>query len=181
MTLAKMSYKGFSWPYNPKTCTVSAKRTVAQTKLLGGGWVSQDLGVQGRVISGTGEFAGEGAYDTFLKLYRVFSQDGPGELDHPVLGRMQAVMTSLELLQKPIENYVAYSFSFFQWGDEPQTEAETAADQGESTHTLAQGEDYWSVSSQFGISAEELAALNPEVSNPARVTMGDTLRVRSSR
>lgn len=179
MTLAKMSYKGFTWPHNPKTCTVAAKRTVAQAKLLNGGWVSQDLGVQGRVISGTGEFAGEEAYHTYLKLYEVFLQDGPGELDHPVLGRLQAVMTSLELLQKPIENYVSYSFSFYQWGDEAQTEANEAADQGESSYTLAAGEDYWSVSQQFGLKAEELAAMNPEISNPARVTAGDTLKVRA--
>lgn len=179
MTLAKMSYKGFTWPHNPKTCTVSAKRTVAQAKLLGGRWVSQDLGVQGRVISGTGEFSGEKAYQHFLDLYEVFLQDGPGELVHPVLGRIQAVMTSLELLQKPIENYVSYSFSFYQWGDEPQAGAANSTDDGQTTYTLSQGEDFWSVSSLFGLTAEELAHLNPEVSNPARVIAGDTLKVRA--
>ena len=84
MELRPMQYKGFVWPHNPRTYTITYDRQVAVHKVPFGRYAMQDLGMTHRVMRGEGEFVGPEAYDTFRALASVFYEGGPGTLLHPV-------------------------------------------------------------------------------------------------
>ena len=69
----KMSYKDFIFPVNPRTITIRTDRHVALSAVPGGSDVVSDLGSGARIVSGEGEFFGEGAVQSFLRLRQVMS------------------------------------------------------------------------------------------------------------
>ena len=78
MELRPMQYKGFVWPHNPRTYTITYDRQVAVHKVPFGRYAMQDLGMTHRVMRGEGEFVGPEAYDTFRALASVFTKAGRG-------------------------------------------------------------------------------------------------------
>ena len=58
MELRPMQYKGFVWPHNPRTYTITYDRQVAVHKVPFGRYAMQDLGMTHRVMRGEGEFVG---------------------------------------------------------------------------------------------------------------------------
>ncbi|MBQ3497418.1 MAG: DNA circularization N-terminal domain-containing protein, partial [Oscillospiraceae bacterium] len=107
-----MRYKGYVWPHNPATYSIDFARDVAALKAAGGGCCLQDMGMRYRVMRGEGEFVGEGAYDEFKRLATVFYEGGAGQLIHPVWQTANAYFTALRLVQRPLVDYVQYSFEF---------------------------------------------------------------------
>ena len=114
MELTPMQYKTYTWPYNPRTYSISYERKVAVHKVPFGRYAMQDLGLTRRVMRGEGEFCGEGAYDEFKKLATVFYRDGPGTLIHPVWQTSKAYFVELSLAQEPRKDYVRYTFTFWE-------------------------------------------------------------------
>ena len=82
--LSPMRFKNFVWPHNPRVYSITFERKMAVHKIPFGRHRLQSLGQTRRVLKGQGEFAGEGAYDTFKKLASVFYEETPGVLVHPV-------------------------------------------------------------------------------------------------
>lgn len=109
-----MRYKDYVWPHNPKTFEMTVTRKISTIKIPFGRCVSSDLGIGYRVFSGEGEFTGKDAYEQFKKLERVFFEDGPGILVHPVWGAATAFFAVLSLKQEPFPDYVRYSFEFWE-------------------------------------------------------------------
>lgn len=107
----KLTFKDFVWPRNPEHYRVSRSWELAYNE-------ADDpptlLGVSGlkRVVTGSGVFSGETAYDDFKALAELSESSEIGWLEHPVWGKMRAFLTQLEMTQEPRENYVAYSFTF---------------------------------------------------------------------
>lgn len=178
MKLSSMSYKGYVWPHNPRSCTVTTEKTVTSSKLPGGRWHTGELGISGRKISGSGEFSGEDAYARFMELYEVFCQDGEGILYHPVLGAITAHFSSLTMDQEPSANYVAYSFEFLERGQKNQPEVIQPSADEKKYHTVSVGESFWTICSLYNLTALELVTMNPSISSPVEVTAGLTMRVR---
>lgn len=178
MKLSSMSYKGYVWPHNPRSCTVTAEKTVTSTKLPGGLWHTGEFGLNGRKISGSGEFSGEGAYERYKELYEVFCMEGEGILYHPVLGAITAHFSSLTMDQEPSPNYVAYSFEFIEKGRSAEVEILQPAEEEKKYHTVEAGESFWTVCTLYGLDAYELAVLNPSLSSPVDISAGVALRVR---
>ncbi len=178
MKLSSMSYKGYVWPHNPRSCTVTTEKSVTTSKLPGGRWHTGEYGLSGRKISGSGEFSGEGAYSRFMELYEVFCQDGEGILYHPVLGAITAHFSSLTMDQEPSANYVAYSFEFLERGQSGKPEVIGTNGNEKKYHTVAMGESFWTICSLYDLTALELVNMNPTISSPVEVTAGMNLRVK---
>ena len=178
MKLSSMSYKGYVWPHNPRSCTVTTEKSVTTSKLPGGRWHTGEYGLSGRKISGSGEFSGEGAYSRFMELYEVFCQDGEGILYHPVLGAITAHFSSLTMDQEPSANYVAYSFEFLERGQSGKPEVIGTNGNEKKYHTVAMGESFWTICSLYDLTALELVNMNPTISSPVEVKAGMNLRVK---
>lgn len=189
--LTPMRYKTFVWPHNPRTYTIDYERQVAVHKVPFGRYAMQDLGLGRRVMRGEGEFYGPTAYDDFKKLATVFYDDGPGALFHPVWQSAQAYFVALALAQEPRQDYVRYTFAF--WEDSSscrdklttgQTDGGTggtssapAAPEGAVYHTVAAGDTLWAIAQRYGVTMGEILVWNPQIKNPNVIQVGLTLRV----
>lgn len=186
-----MRYKDYIWPHNPRVYTIEFQRDVAAHKVPFGLYYLQDLGRTCRVMRGEGEFAGAQAYAQFGALANVFYLEGPGPLLHPLWQAASAYFVSLKLEQEPREDYVRYSFEF--WEDLPvydqQVRTVTAA-QGESqgqnggsetarvVHTVCKGETLWGIALRYGMTLQELLERNTQIKNPNLIYPGDQVVVR---
>ena len=193
MELTAMRYKDYIWPHNPRVYTIEYERIMAQSKIPFGLYHLQDLGRVCRVMRGEGEFAGPDAYAQFGALANVFYSGGPGLLIHPLWQTANAYFVSLRLEQEPRPDYVRYSFTF--WEDDSWytgvatklTSAGTSADNGadgltagaaKAYHLVVKGDTLWAIARTYGVSLDELIALNPQIKNPNLIRVGEEVRVR---
>ena len=194
MLLSPMRFKNFVWPHNPRVYSITYERKLAVHKIPFGRHYLQSLGQTRRVLRGEGEFVGERAYDTFKALATVFYEETPGALVHPVWAATKAWFAALELRQKPRRDYVAYSFEFWEaisdsaaeltavavnpGGNSGNTPAGgTAAAQGE-WHTVVKGDTLWGLSQRYGVALSTIIALNPQISNPNLIYVGQKVRIK---
>lgn len=113
--LAPMQYRNFVWPNNPRVFEVEYRRTLHSYKLPFSGYVVQNLGLQNKIIRGEGEFVGPKAYENFRRLAALFEENKGGKLVHPVWPTMRAYFAKLSLKQEPKEDYISYSFEFWEY------------------------------------------------------------------
>ena len=190
MILAPMRYKSFTWPHNPRVYSIDYERKMAVNKVPFGTYYLQDLGRTRRVMRGEGEFVGERAYEQFGELATIFYEQSPGLLIHPLWQAAEAYFVQLRLEQEPREDYVRYSFEFWEVNDlysgqvlrtgeesEDPAENETEEETKGVYHRVASGENLWALAEQYGLSLQELIALNPQIKNPNLIYPGDEVRV----
>ena len=188
MILSPMMYKGYVWPHNPKTYSVTFENVVNSRKIPYGEYVIQNMGKTHRVFKGEGEFAGAGAYEQFRLLEKVFEDTSPGILVHPVWSASQAYFVKLELTEKPRRDYVSYSFEF--WEAKPQETAlkdagtAVSADASVSAgatparyYTVVSGDTLWDIGQRNSLTVDQILSLNPDIKNPNLLYPGDKVRL----
>ena len=189
MNLTPMRFKDYVWPHNPRVYEIGFQWDVRAHRVPFGLYTLQNMGRQYRVLRGEGEFTGPGAYREFKKLATVFYDPEPGILVHPLWDTAKAYFVSLSLRQEPTENYVAYTFEFWEDYDgykKPviRTKNGTASEQtgtrrgGAEYYTAVWGDCMWNIATSRGMTLQELLALNPQVKNPNILMVGDVLRVK---
>ena len=188
--LAPMQYRNFVWPNNPRVFEVKYRRTLHSYKLPFSGYVVQNMGLQNKIIRGEGEFVGPQAYESFRRLAALFEENKGGKLVHPVWPTMRAYFASLSLKQEPKEDYISYSFEFWEYKG---SKFEDFADEMDKTDysslgDLALGVRYYSagendtlrgISQLKGVALTVLMELNPEITSPdAVISYGRLIRIR---
>ena len=189
MKLTEMRYKTYVWPHNPRVYSIDYERNVAVQKVPFGRYQLQDMGVTRRVMRGTGEFVGQGAYEEFKALASVFYHPGPGLLVHPVWQAASAYFVELALRQEPRADYVGYSFAFWEELGPYGTTVRTVAAAPAATktvpgakeeavyHTVARGETLWGIAAKYGVDLTAVIGLNPQMKNPNLIFAGEKVRV----
>jgi len=109
--MEKMSYKTFVWPRNPHTYKEEYIRQPHFITVDGETYFNH-MGDMQRVITGTGVFFGETAYEDFRRLAKLFEEEEPGDLELPLWGIRYCYFTGLELIQEPRTDCVSYQFTF---------------------------------------------------------------------
>jgi len=194
MVLTPMRFKGYVWPHNPRVYEVMYKRTVAAHKIPAGRYILQNMGLSFRALRGEGEFFGKEAYAEFQKLADVFAEETPGLLQHPVWRDTNAYFAALSVSNEPAEDYVKYSFEFWECYDGYEegirlvkkaavSAASTAAASAASTageavyYTVKSGDCLWNIAARYGVTLAAVAAMNPQIKNPNLIYPGDVVRV----
>ena len=194
--LQLMRYKDYVWPHNPATYTITYRRRVGLYEIPYGLYAMESLGRSCRVMTGSGEFVGEGAYEEFKRLATVYYTGGEGILVHPCWQSAHVLFTALSLRQEPLPDYVAYSFEFQEMYDGYDTElkltaASSAAGTGDAAaaagtadsdgapryHIVCRGDSLWAIARTYGTGVEVLLALNPGIKNPNLIYAGQKVRV----
>lgn len=189
--LAAMKYRNFVWPNNPKTFEVEYRRTLHSYKLPFSGYVVQNLGLQNKIIRGEGEFTGPEAYENFRKLAALFEENKGGKLVHPVWPTMRAYFAKLNLREEPREDYVHYSFEFWEYmGNKFEDMADAMDDfdyddpaaslPGLKRYTMAgQNDTLRTLAAKFNVTVEQMCSMNPTVDGPdTTLTPGQIIRFR---
>jgi len=193
MRLTSMRYKDFTWPHNPEIYAVEYRRQVVAHKVPFGRCVLQDLGCTYRILRGEGVFAGEGAYQQFRELTEVFQESGPGLLVHPVWQAERVYFVELKVEEKPLPDYVRYSFTFWEdWsgysggltesndgGTVSRTSSQTGtgAEEAAAYLTVQKGDTLWGIAKRYGVTLAALIAANPQIKNPNLIYPGDRVRL----
>lgn len=108
-----LQFKEFIWPNDPHTYREVLSRQPQYTT-SGGLAVYSGMGDTCRVITASGVFYGEDAYEDFCNLMKVAEETSAGELFHPHWGSRYCYVTGLELIQEPMADIVSYSIEFTQ-------------------------------------------------------------------
>ncbi|MBP3684049.1 MAG: DNA circularization N-terminal domain-containing protein [Oscillospiraceae bacterium] len=108
-----MKFKDYVWPNNPQTYQEVLHREPLYVTKDGVTSYSK-MSTTGRVITGSGAFFGQTAYEDIRELVTLAEDTTPGELIHPVLGIRYCYLTKLEVSQEPREEFISYSFEFIQ-------------------------------------------------------------------
>lgn len=190
--LSPMRFKNYVWPHNPRVYQIDYERNIAVHRVPFGEYFLQAMGRTQRILRGEGEFIGENAYEEFKKLACLFYERTPGVLVHPIWQSANAYLARLRLREEPTENYVAYSFEFWECFDEYTPEAKRvsaatsagksslpAAQHTEETwYTAVSGDCLWDIARRHSLTLEALLALNPQIKNPNLLYVGDRVRVQ---
>lgn len=188
MGLSPMRFKSYIWPYNPKIYEISYQRQLVSHKVPFGSYALQNVGRTNRILRGAGEFAGTDAYAQFKQLATVFYEETPGILVHPVWQISRAYFVGLSLKQAPREDYVSYTFEFWECPPvtivskkrqvpEETTPAGAASNTEGTWYTVVSGDNLWAIANRYGITLATLLALNPQVKNPNLIYPGNRIRV----
>lgn len=188
--LQAMRYKNYVWPHNPKNYTIRYERKMSVQKVPYGHYWMESLGQSYRVMSGSGEFVGEGAYEEFKKLATVYYEGGEGILVHPCWQSAHVYFVKLSLTQTPCRDYVSYTFEFWESYDHYDTAlrevpvAGNSADnivaekeKSEQWHLVRKGECLWGIAQKYGLSMEQILRWNPGIKNPNLIYAGQKVRV----
>ena len=183
-----MRFKDYVWPHNPRVYEIGYHRDVVSHRVPFGTYTLQNMGRGHRVLRGEGEFAGTGAYAEFKRLASVFYDATPGVLVHPLWDTANAYFVELRLRQEPEENYVAYSFEFWECSDAyaaaitpgapPVTETAPEAEAApEAYYVEARDMTLFQVAKLYGVSIPDILAMNPQIRNPNEVLASARIRI----
>lgn len=136
-----MSYKSYTFPFNPATCEYSLDRSYAKHRYPElDGVELEDMDSYDISITGDGEFFGSDAYDNWVELNNIFMDHGPGEFYHPIFRNVSdALMVNLKAKLEPRENYVAYSFEFIAHTPRPESLSPDPLPSGSGSSTSGGG------------------------------------------
>lgn len=201
--LARITYKGFEFPYNPATTSYKIDRTYIKHKYpeLSGNEL-EDFGPNACVISGSGEFFGDNAYQNWRKLLKEFKKGEVGSVSHPIFTDVtRGLMTSLQATLEPREDYVRYAFeiiadtelsinetlgkyiSVVSGGSWANDSGESGgSNNGELVHTVSSGECLSVICAKYAskfnttISWKKIAEHN-NMKNPNLIYPGDKIKI----
>lgn len=174
MNLESMSYKGYTWKYNPKRLEINQVRNIKEHTLPFVGNIYQDFGNKKRIVKGIGEFFGEDCVEQYNELKTVFDKGGSGYLSIPSINSFLAIFYSLDLVRKSEPNVIEYSFEFWE-----EIEENTTASLLRDTkyHSVEAGETMWSIAYKYGISVSKLRELNPEIKRPEDLSKIESVKI----
>ena len=109
--MANMTFKTFTWPNDPENYREELVREPIHAK-NGLYWTYYGMQPVKRVITGSGVFFGNQAFENFKALAALFADTEAGTLTHPVWGTRHVYFTALELEQSIKPGYIAYRFEF---------------------------------------------------------------------
>lgn len=106
-----LKFKKYTWPNDPHTYREVLRRQPQYTT-SGGETSYSGMGATGRVITASGVFFGETAYEDFEELMELAEDNTAGELFHPQWGSRYCYITGLDMTQEPQGNLIRYSIEF---------------------------------------------------------------------
>lgn len=108
----------FTFMENPEEFRVTAIRVPEYTVDDLNNYSYTGLGPLCRIITGSGVFRGDDAYEDFNTLQVLMATGRQADLEHPIWGKMPCYITELEMLNESREKYIAYRFELREADDQ---------------------------------------------------------------
>lgn len=154
MSKLAMVFRDFVWPRLPDNISIEDARTAARLHLPYTGEAVQDLGGNGRAVTGDGVFLGAQAAAQWEALCDCFAKGGTGTLLLPGAEPIKALFASLSLTGAPRDDRVAYTFTFLEQPDNAALPASVRAQAGDCL---------WSIANRWKVPLEALREANPQI------------------
>ncbi len=171
---AKMKFKNYEWPYDPKQLKIEQKKDISELKIPFVGTVLQNLKCSKRVISGNGEFFGPDCFEQYSRLCELYKENDSGYLSITDVGTFLAVFKKLNMSCEPGPKSISYYFEF--WEDmetKPQSEALVA-----TYHVVKEGETIFDIARLYNKTVKELLNLNPHIKRVDELKVGDRVMLQ---
>lgn len=110
--MEKMKFGLFVWQENPEIFKLQAVREPEYTTDESGTVEYTGMGPTCRVITGSGVFRGEYAYENFNSLHVLMATGKPMDLVHPLWGTYSVILLELVMKNTSRDHYVEYEFTF---------------------------------------------------------------------
>ncbi len=173
MSITQMKYKDYTWKHNPKTIKITRKSNLKDLNVPYAGSIIQNLGLEKRIISGSGELFGQDCYEQFNILNDVYREQESGYLHINGISPFKAFFRYLNLESNPQPNLISYSFEFWEDMQIDNSGLKSFA----KYHVVTQGETLWDISYIYGTSVYKLIKLNPNIKNPEKLYVGQRVIV----
>jgi hypothetical protein len=159
MNLKSIKFGSYVWPHNPRTFEMNLSKDIIRHRYPGiNGAELEGLGIQARVLNGSGAFFGKNAYSQYKKLESVYINNKIEKLFHPIWGTVSAMFADLTVTNDSTPNYVEYNFSFIEHKDiqviktivPPKPKPSTAKPKPAArTHKVVKGDTLWDISEKY--------------------------------
>ena len=168
-----MRFGGMTLHHNPHTLHITAVNNIDKQFTVNLYPMITIDGNNPTVVKGEGVFYGEDAFEQYLRLKKYCDCGEIGVLSLSGIYPFYAVLYHLELVCKPVDNMVSYTFFF----------VEVPKENENSTlpyyYTLKENQDLWDISYLFGIPMEKLIVFNPQIRSLNSVQAGDRIFLRT--
>ena len=162
-----MRFKTFIWPNDPKNLNITMVKNSKIHYLPSLGPTRYQVGIDYRIIEGTGEFFGSKCYKQFSKLTKVFTESSSGELSISPLPPIKAFFSELSMLESPGPNIIRYKFKFI---EDLSCVNRSKSTTNQTFYHLKENENLWNIANKFDIKIENILKNNPLISNPYDVS-----------
>lgn len=115
--MAAMQFRDYVWQNDPESLRIRFRREYQVEPRSDGLWSVTNIARMARTFEGEGVFYGETAYTQFSLLARMLYDGVAGTLVLPHWESARALLTELEILEEPRENYLHYRFAFVELPD----------------------------------------------------------------
>ncbi len=165
MKLVPMRFKGVEWQHNPAQISFECVKQINELNSPFGKAYIQNSGRKNMRIIGSGQLFGKDCLEQFNNLLLLFRQGGAGVLAIDGIAPFFAVFESVKIIGRPKPDILEYSFAF-------RETMELKAIDIPLYHKAANGETLWDISYKYGIPADRLIQLNPDVKRPDELVTG---------
>lgn len=167
----RMKYKNFEFPSNPYKIEISSSVNCSSKALPGVGSTVENVSVNPTVVSGNGEFCGEGCEEYCARLKNMLTDMKSGWLFIPSAPPVKAFFTAFKFGKNAKKNAVSYSFEFVE--DCTDRKPYNAPD-----FIIADGmENAYEIANRFDISVNDIMNLN-DFQSPFAIRKGDRVMLR---
>lgn len=167
----KMKYKNFTFLSNPAVIKSSLSSNYSVTSQPGVNSVVENVSVNPAVITGNGEFFGEGALEACTYLQRLLRERTSGWLFAPAITPLKAFLTDFQWEKNSKNKSCVYSFKFVEDCGEKQEREKM------SFVTAKQGQNAFDIAFENGVSVDDIMKLN-EFKSPFDIEENDRVVLR---
>lgn len=162
----RMRYKNFEFPSNPSEIEILSSSACSSKSEIQGGSIVENVSVNPTVVSGSGEFYGEGSEEYCARLQNMLRDRESGWLFAPSAPPIKAFFTEFKFGRNNKKNSVSYTFCFTE--DCTNKKAYIPPE----SITACEGDNAFEIANRFGVSVNDIMRLN-DFKTPFDINKGD--------
>lgn len=167
----KMKFRDFTFPSNPSVIKSTLSSNYNSEPVLGFNSVVENISVNPTVITGNGEFFGDGALEACTYLQRLLREKTSGWLIAPAISPLKAFLTDFEWEKNSKNKSCVYSFKFVEECGEKQEREKM------SFVNARQGQNAFDIAYENGVSVDDIMRLN-QLKTPFDIQENDRVVLR---
>ncbi|MCH5321284.1 MAG: LysM peptidoglycan-binding domain-containing protein [Eubacterium sp.] len=167
----KLKYKNFEFPSNPGKIEIMSSSNCNSKPIFDGNSAVENVSVNPVIVTGSGEFFGEGREEYCGVLQNLLKSTESGWLFLPSAPPVKAYFTEFKFSQNTKRNSISYTFEFTEDCTDRKSERLFK-------YTVAgDGENAFEIANRCSVSVNDIMRLN-DLKSPFEISKGDRVVLR---